>query len=97
FLEHSRIYHFHADGRDEVWLASADWMGRNFFRRVEVAFPVRDPRLKARVLSQGIRIHLRDNASAWVMDADGGYRRVRPRGARQLVSQQQLLEKLGMG
>jgi polyphosphate kinase len=94
FLEHSRIYHFHAGGRDEVWLASADWMGRNFYRRVEVAFPVRDRRLKARVLSEGFAVHLRDNASAWTMDADGGYVRRRPRGLRTIVSQQALLEKL---
>ena len=94
FLEHSRIYHFHADGRDEVWLASADWMGRNLYRRVEVAFPVRDRKLKARVLSEGIAVHLRDNASAWTMDAEGSYVRRRPRGARRVVSQQALLGKL---
>lgn len=97
FLEHSRIYHFHAEGADEVWLASADWMGRNFYRRVEVAFPVRDRRLKARVLAEGIAVHLRDNASAWTMDADGGYERRRPRGARRLVAQQALLHKLAAG
>ncbi len=94
FLEHSRIYHFHADGRDEVWLSSADWMGRNLYRRVEVAFPVRDRRLKARVLSEGIGVHLRDNASAWTMDAEGTYTRRRPRGPRTIVSQQALLAKL---
>ncbi len=97
FLEHSRIYHFHADGRDEVWLASADWMGRNLYRRVEVAFPVRDRRLKARVLSEGIAVHLRDNASAWTMDAEGTYTRRRPRGPRTIVSQQALLAKLAGG
>ena len=46
FLEHSRIWHFANDGADEVWLAGADWMGRNLFRRIEVAFPVLDPELK---------------------------------------------------
>jgi polyphosphate kinase len=97
FLEHSRIYHFRADGRDEVWLASADWMGRNFFRRVEVAFPVRDRRLKARVLAEGFAVHLRDNASSWTMDADGAYTRRRPRGTRIIVSQQALMEKLAAG
>lgn len=97
FLEHSRIYHFHADGRDEVWLASADWMGRNLYRRVEVAFPVRDRRLKARVLSEGIAVHLRDNASAWTMDAEGTYTRRRPRGPRTIVSQQALIAKLAGG
>jgi polyphosphate kinase len=96
-LEHSRIYHFRADGRDEVWLASADWMGRNFFRRVEVAFPVRDRRLKARVLAEGFAVHLRDNASSWTMDADGAYTRRRPRGTRIIVSQQALMEKLAAG
>ncbi len=94
FLEHSRIYHFHADGANEVWLSSADWMGRNLYRRVEVAFPVRDRRLKARVLSEGIAVHLRDNVMAWTMDAEGHYARRRPRGARRIVSQQTLLEKL---
>jgi polyphosphate kinase len=94
FLEHSRIYHFHADGDDEVWLASADWMGRNLHRRVEVAFPVRDRRLKARVLSEGIAVHLRDNASAWMMDGEGNYTRRRPRSGRAIVSQSALLERL---
>ena len=97
FLEHSRIYHFHADGANEVWLSSADWMGRNLHRRVEVAFPVRDRRLKARVLSEGIAVHLRDNAMAWTMDADGHYTRRKPRGARRIVSQHTLLEKLVQG
>jgi polyphosphate kinase len=94
FLEHSRIYHFHADGADEVWLASADWMRRNLFRRVEVAFPIRDRRLKARVLSEGIAVHLRDNSSAWVMDSQGGYTRRTPRGPRTVISQRALLQKL---
>jgi polyphosphate kinase len=94
FLEHSRIYHFHADGADEVWLASADWMRRNLFRRVEVAFPVRDRRLKARVLSEGIAVHLRDNTSGWVMDSEGVYTRRVPRGARSVNSQKALLAKL---
>jgi polyphosphate kinase len=97
FLEHSRIYHFHADGANEVWLSSADWMGRNLHRRVEVAFPVRDRRLKARVLSEGIAVHLRDNVMAWLMDADGHYTRRKPRGARRIVSQHTLLEKLAPG
>ncbi len=93
FLEHSRIYHFLNDGKKDVWLASADWMGRNLLRRVEVAFPVRDKRLKKRVIDEGLLIHLRDNAFAWTMDADGDYERRRPRGAPR-VSQLILLERL---
>jgi polyphosphate kinase len=94
FLEHSRVYYFWADGAREVWLASADWMDRNLYRRVEVAFPVRDRRLKARVLRESIDVHLRDNTSSWLMDADGEYHRRRPRGARLVVSQQELLGRL---
>jgi polyphosphate kinase len=94
FLEHSRVYYFWNDGRKDVWLASADWMDRNLLRRVEVAFPVRDRRLKKRVIDEGLAEHLRDNASAWVMDADGGYARLRPRRARPRVSQQRLLAAL---
>jgi len=94
FLEHSRIYYFFNDGAKDVWLASADWMDRNLLRRVEVAFPVRDPRLKRRVISEGISVHLSDNAFAWVMDADGNYVRRRPRGARPRIAQQVLLRRL---
>jgi polyphosphate kinase len=94
FLEHSRVYYFWAGGEREVWLASADWMSRNLHRRVEVAFPVRDRQLKVRVLREAIRVHLCDNASAWIMDSEGEYRRRRPRGARVVVSQQELLARL---
>jgi polyphosphate kinase len=93
FLEHSRVYVFWNDGLRDVWLASADWMDRNLLRRVEVAFPVRDRRLKQRVLREAIEEHLKDNASAWVMDAEGGYTRRKPHGARR-VSQMRLLEAL---
>jgi polyphosphate kinase len=44
FLEHHRIFYFHADGEDKLYLSSADWMDRNFFRRIEIAFPVLDPK-----------------------------------------------------
>jgi polyphosphate kinase len=91
FLEHSRVYHFWNDGERDVWLASADWMDRNLLRRVEVAFPVRDPRLKRRVIQEGLIEHLRDNASAWTMDGDGNYQRKRPRGALRRVAQLRLL------
>jgi polyphosphate kinase len=93
FLEHSRIYYFWNDGARDVWLASADWMDRNLLRRVEVAFPVRDNRLKRRVIEEGIQEHLRDNCMAWVMEPDGSYVRRRPRGARR-SSQLRLLAKL---
>jgi polyphosphate kinase len=74
FLEHHRIYYFHADGADKLYLASADWMERNFFRRIEVAFPVLDPKLKRRVIKEGLRSYLADNCQAWDMDEEGQYR-----------------------
>jgi polyphosphate kinase len=69
-------------------------MGRTLHRRVEVAFPVRDRRLKSRVFREAISVHLRDNAAAWEMDSDGAYKKVEPRGARLVVSQQELLRRL---
>ena len=75
FLEHTRIWYFANDGADEVWLASADWMGRNLFRRIEVAFPVLDPELKARVIAEGLKPYLADNRDAWELAGDGTYER----------------------
>jgi polyphosphate kinase len=74
FLEHHRIFYFHADGEDKVYLGSADWMERNFFRRIEVIFPVLDSTLKRRVIKEGLRLYLNDNAQAWEMDGDGNFR-----------------------
>lgn len=81
FLEHSRIFYFLADGEERIYLSSADWMERNFFRRIEVAFPVLDPRLKRRVLKEGLRPYLGDNQQAWELQSDGEYRRRVSRGA----------------
>ena len=62
-------------------LSSADWMDRNFFRRIEVCFPVLDEKLKKRVIDEGLKIYLQDNCQAWDMDGEGHYRRKRPRRA----------------
>jgi polyphosphate kinase len=61
FLEHSRVFYFYAGGHERVYLSSPDWMDRNFFRRVEVAFPVLDPALKRRVIRESFTLALRDN------------------------------------
>ncbi len=74
FLEHSRIFCFHANGAVRLYLSSADWMERNFFRRIELAFPVLDSKLKRRVIREGLRPYLADNTQAWRMDKDGHYR-----------------------
>jgi polyphosphate kinase len=72
-LEHHRIYYFRNGGADDVYLSSADWMGRNLFRRIEVAWPVLEPKLKRRVLDEGLKPYLDDTAEAWVLDGDGNY------------------------
>lgn len=68
FLEHTRIFYFRNDLAHDVYLASADWMDRNFFRRIEVCFPVLDEKLKKRVLDEGLKIYLKDNCQAWEME-----------------------------
>jgi polyphosphate kinase len=91
FLEHSRIFYFKNGGKDDVFLSSADWMDRNFFRRVELAFPVLDKALKRRVMEEGLKVHLRDNALSWVMKPDGTYRLRRVTGDKRRASQELLL------
>ena len=91
FLEHSRIFYFRNDLAHDVYLSSADWMNRNLFRRIEVAFPVLDPALKRRVLREGLEPYLKDNTNAWELGADGRYTRRRARGKQVLFSAQQLL------
>jgi len=77
-LEHHRVFYFYAGGKENVYLSSADWMDRNFFRRIELAFPVLDRKLKRRVIAEGLQIYLADNELAWNMDADGHYHPRRP-------------------
>ena len=82
FLEHSRIWLFDNDGAEDVYLSSADWMGRNLFRRIEVAFPVLDPALKARVIDEGLKPYLADSHDAWELGADGSYTQGEGQGPR---------------
>lgn len=79
FLEHSRVFYFLNDGQEAVYLASADWMDRNFFRRVEVAFPIFDETLKKRVVDESFNFALRDTELAWLQQPSGDYARIRSR------------------
>ena len=72
-LEHHRIFYFYADGKENVYLSSADWMDRNLFRRIELAFPILDKKLKRRVIAEGLQTYLADNQQSWEMDANGIY------------------------
>ncbi|WP_394781838.1 polyphosphate kinase 1 [Undibacterium sp.] len=96
FLEHSRIYYFRNDLQHDVYLASADWMNRNLFRRIEVAFPVLEKTQKKRVISEGLEPYLKDNVNAWVLDSAGEYHRKKVRGKQQsFCAQQYLMQMLG--
>jgi len=94
FLEHSRIFYFHRDGKEDVYLASADWMDRNFFRRIETCFPILDKKLKKRVLDEGLKINLQDNLQAWEMDLNGFWHRKKSARGKPLSAQAALLALL---
>jgi polyphosphate kinase len=94
FLEHSRIFYFRNDGAHDIYLSSADWMDRNFFRRIEICFPVLDTRLKKRVLTEGLNPYLKDNSQSWEMDADGHYHLRSTRSSKKFCAQDALLTGL---
>jgi polyphosphate kinase len=73
FLEHSRVYSFANAGEREVWCSSADWMERNLFYRVEVAFPILNPAHRERVQREAIEMFWEERTDAWEMQADGSY------------------------
>jgi polyphosphate kinase len=93
-LEHHRVFYFYAGGEEKVYLSSADWMERNFFRRIELAFPVLDRKLKRRVIAEGLQIYLTDNTLAWELGPDGTYHQRRGSRTSPHSSQGELIELL---
>jgi polyphosphate kinase len=93
FLEHPRIFYFRNGGEERVWLSSADWMDRNFFRRIELCFPVHEAKLRRRIVAEGLKAYLEDNVQAWEMQPDGNYVRSK-RGRNAARSAQRGLLKL---
>jgi polyphosphate kinase len=79
FLEHTRVFAFGHKNPD-IYLSSADWMGRNLFRRIEVAWPVLDADHRRRIFDEGLAPYLADNVDAWELTSDGSYRRPTVRG-----------------
>ncbi|MBA3832057.1 MAG: polyphosphate kinase 1 [Chthoniobacterales bacterium] len=77
FLEHSRIYYFSNDGAARLYLASADWMPRNFYRRVEIAFPIEAPALREEIINEVLPRFLTDHGKARELQADGTYVRLK--------------------
>ena len=80
FLEHSRIYYFSNDGQPDLFLSSADWMPRNFLRRVELAFPVENPALRDNLINEVLPRFLNDRVKSRELQPDGSYRRLKPEG-----------------
>ncbi len=95
FLEHSRIFYFENAGHPEIFMGSADWMPRNFFRRIEAVFPVEDPALRRRVKTELLGIPLADEARAWLLQSNGAYRRARPKSRPALRSQVEFIRLAG--
>ena len=93
FLEHHRIFCFGPEGDEQVYLASADWMGRNLLRRIEIAWPVLEPALRQRVINEGLKPYLSDVGDAWTLDSDGSYV-APPHPGKGQRAQRQLLLKL---
>lgn len=95
FLEHTRIFYFRNNLEHNVYLSSADWMDRNFFRRIETCFPILDKKLKKQVIDEGLKTYLADNMQAWEMNAEGDYHRKKIRNStKKQAAQLTLLQRL---
>jgi len=93
FLEHSRIFYFHNDGNYDLFCSSADWMERNFFRRIETCFPIEDKRMKKKLLKEGLLNYLSDNTQSWLLQNDGSYKQSTPGSSKPRSAQAMLLEQ----
>jgi polyphosphate kinase len=95
FLEHSRVYYFENNGDSELYCSSADWMARNMFHRVETCFPIRNKKIKERILDD-LQLYLEDNSHAWELQPDGEYLMKSPGEGEEVIDAQQiLLERWG--
>jgi polyphosphate kinase len=93
FLEHSRVYYFKNNKKEEFFCSSADWMGRNFFRRNETCFPIKQKPLKERLWAD-LELFLSDNTGAWILQGDGTYLRLDPADQPPVSAQQVFLDRL---
>ena len=77
FLEHSRVFYFDVAGVKSMWLSSADWMNRNMMRRIEIAWPILDVAMQARIYKENLQPYLDDTQEVWVMGVDGVYMQIK--------------------
>lgn len=92
FLEHTRIFYFHNNGSPDLYCASADWMQRNLFYRIEACFPIEEKRPRDQVIKLGLLNYLADNTQAWLLQSDGSYKRAKPGNAKPRAAQRVLLD-----
>jgi len=93
FLEHTRVYYFYNDGDERLYCGSADWMDRNLFHRVEVAFPIENKKLFKQIYQDGLLNYLQDNTQAWTLDGTGVWQQLQPAvGETPHVAQEHLLK-----
>jgi polyphosphate kinase len=90
FLEHTRVFYFLNRGDEQLFCSSADWMPRNLYHRVEIAFPIEEKRPRQQIIKYGLLNYLSDNTQAWVLSSDGNYRRLK-HGAQKVRSAQKTL------
>ncbi|MFI7982983.1 polyphosphate kinase 1, partial [Acinetobacter baumannii] len=96
YLEHTRVYYFYNDGDTKVYCASADWMERNLFSRIEPCFPIENKKLKKQVIEDGLNNYLKDNRQAWELQADGTWVQCHPKPEEELyIAQQHLMNLAG--
>lgn len=94
FLEHHRVFYFENAGNPQVFCSSADWMLRNMFYRVEICFPIKNKKIRDRILDD-LNLYLKDNCQAWILQADGSYLQLAPAaGEPRISAQETLLENL---
>lgn len=78
-LEHSRIFYFYNNGKEDLYISSADWMTRNFYHRIEISIPITKSKLKQRIITEGLLLALKDNTKSWKMNYDGTYTKIMPK------------------
>ena len=94
FLEHTRVFYFENGGEPKVFISSADWMGRNFFNRVETCLPIEDKSVRRRIIKESFDTYLDDNAQAWSLQSDGTYSAVPNQPGKRRSAQESLLAQL---
>jgi polyphosphate kinase len=97
FLEHSRIFYFENNAQPKIFVGSADWMPRNFFRRIEVVFPIEEPSLRDRISNQILATQLADTAKASLLNSEGVYQRPQVRKESELRNSQSEFMALALG